>query len=77
MPGVVFCCWARQAHRGAHLAGILLCRSVYQALKEAPWVGSYSSSVHQAFDGLASLLFTPMLVCGEREAMVNVPDTTA
>ena len=35
------------------------------------------SSVHQMFDGPASLLFTPMLVCGEREAMVNVPDTTA
>ena len=31
-----------QAHRGAPLTGVLLCRSVQQALKGAPWVGSYS-----------------------------------
>ena len=42
LPAVLFCCWARQAHRGAHLAGLLLCRSAYQALKGAPWVRSYS-----------------------------------
>ena len=34
-----------QCHRhleGAHLAGVILCRSAHQALKGAPWVGSYS-----------------------------------
>ena len=40
MPGVLHCCLAHQAHRGAPLARVLLCRSVYQALKGAPWMGS-------------------------------------
>ena len=43
MPGVLLCCLAPQAHRGAPLTGVLLCRSACQALKGAPWVGSYSS----------------------------------
>ena len=30
MPGVCLCCSARQAHRGATLAGTLLCSSVHQ-----------------------------------------------
>ena len=48
-----------QAHRGAPLAGILLCRSVHRALKGAPWGGVLlCSSVCQAFDGPASLLFS-------------------
>ena len=48
-----------QAHRGAPLAGVLLCRLVHQALKGAPWVGSYSVvRVCQALDGPASLLFS-------------------
>ena len=42
MPGVLLCCSAPQAHRGAPLTGVLLCRSACQALKGAPWVGSYS-----------------------------------
>ena len=42
MPGVLLCCLPCQAHRGAPLAGARLCRSVHQALKGAPWVGSYS-----------------------------------
>ena len=41
---------------GAPLAGVLLCRSVHQALKGAPWVGSYSVVQCQGFDGSASLL---------------------
>ena len=31
-----------QTHRGGPLAGFLLCRSACQALKETPWVVSYS-----------------------------------
>ena len=58
------------------MAGILLCRSVFQALKGAPWVGSYSSSVGQAFGEPASLLFSSWKVWGSgvwREAMVMAP----
>ena len=37
-------------------------------------MGSYSSSVHQVFDGTASLLFScQMLTCGAREARVLAP----
>ena len=43
---------------GPPLTGVPLCRSAHQALKGAPRVGSYSSSVHQAFDGPAYLLFS-------------------
>ena len=42
MPGVLLCCSAHQEHRVAPLAGVLLCRLACQALKGAPWVGSYS-----------------------------------
>ena len=42
MPEVLLCCSVHQAHRGVLLAGILLCRLACQALKGAPWVGSYS-----------------------------------
>ena len=42
LPGVLLCCSACQAHRGAPLDGVLLCRLVCQALKGAPLVGSYS-----------------------------------
>ena len=42
MPGVLLCCWVHPAHRGAPLAGVLLCRSMCQALKGAP---GWSSSV--------------------------------
>ena len=31
LPGVLLCCLACQAHRGASLTGVLLCRSVCQA----------------------------------------------
>ena len=53
MPGVLLCCLACQAHRGAPLTRVLLCRSV-----------------HQAFDGPASLVQLPMLAYGEKESMV-------
>ena len=42
VPGVLLCCWARQAHRGAPLPGVLLCSLMHQSLIGAPWVGSYS-----------------------------------
>ena len=44
--GVLLCCSAHQAHRVARLAGVLLCRSVGQAPKGAPWVRSYSVVWH-------------------------------
>ena len=70
MPGVLLCCLAYQAHRVVPLAGVLLCRLVHQALKGAPWVGSYS--VVQCARSLMGqpLLQLPLLVGGEREAMV-------
>ena len=72
---VLLSCSVHQAHRGPPLAGVLLCRLAHQSLKGAPWVRSCCSSVHQAFDGPASLLFS-CLVCGEREAMVMSPSPT-
>ena len=38
----VFLCYSARAHRGAPQDGVLLCRSVHQALKGAHWVGSCS-----------------------------------
>ena len=46
MPGVLLWGLARQVHWGSPLAGVLLCKSVHQALKGAPWVGSYSVVQH-------------------------------
>ena len=49
LPGVLLCCLASQAYREAPpphplppppASWVLLCRSVHQALKGAPWVGS-------------------------------------
>ena len=79
---------AHQAHRGAPLSGVLIGRSVCQALKGTPWVGFYSvdrwvshlkghpgcgvprcSSVHQVFDGPASLLFSCRCWRVERERL--------
>ena len=40
------------------LSGVLSCRSAHQALKGAPGWGPFCSSVCQAFDGPASLLFS-------------------
>ena len=41
-----------RVHRRAPLAGILLCRSVCQALQGAPWMGSYSVvPLHQSLKG--------------------------
>ena len=42
MPGVLLCCFMHQAHRGAALTWVLLCRLAHQTLKGAPWVVSYS-----------------------------------
>ena len=42
MPGTLLCCLACQAHRTVPLDAVLLRRSVRQALKGAPWMGSYS-----------------------------------
>ena len=67
-------CLVRQAHRGAPLTGVLLCRSARQALKGAPWVGSYSVvQCVRRLMGQLSVVQLPMLTCGEREAMVMAP----
>ena len=42
MPEALLCCLEHQAQREAPLVGVLLCRLVRQALKWAPWLGSYS-----------------------------------
>ena len=42
LPGVLLCCSMCEAHRGATLAGVLLCGWGHQALQRAPWVGSCS-----------------------------------
>ena len=55
-------------------AGIVPCRSVHQALKGAPWVGSYSV-VQCVWCLMGQPLYcsAAMLACGEREAMVMAP----
>ena len=58
LPGILLYFSVWQAHRGNPPGGVLLCRLAYQALKGGPWMRSYSSSVHQAFDGPSSLLFS-------------------
>ena len=70
----VLLCLVHQAHRGASLTGVLLCRLVHQADKGAPWVGSYS--VVQCVRHLMG----PLLYCSAakaglrgREAMVMAP----
>ena len=75
MPGVLLCCLAHQAHRGAPLSGVVLCKSAHQAHKRAPWMGSYSvvQCVRRLFDGPASLLFSYPHWYVEREAMVMAP----
>ena len=66
-----------QAHRGAPLTGVLLCRSVPQALKGAPWVGSYSEVQYAGiWRASLSIVQLPMLACGGREAMVMAPPPT-
>ena len=70
----MFC--VRPVHRGAPLTGVLLCRLVYQALKGAPWVGSYSVvQCIRCLMGQPVYCSAPMLACGEREAMVMAPPT--
>ena len=67
---VLLCCLARQAPRGALLAGVLLCRSACQSLKGAPW--SYFVVWR-----LRHLMGRPLLFscwcCHMREAMVMAP----
>ena len=60
MPGILLCFITHQEHRGVPWLGVLLCRSVHQALDEP------SLSIVQQL----------MLVCGEREAMVMAPALT-
>ena len=78
MPGVLLCCSVHQAHREVLLAGILLCRSVCQALKGAPWVENYSVVL-----GIRHLMGQPLYcsaanagVGAEGEAMVMAPLST-
>ena len=78
MPGVLLCCLVHHAHRGAALAGFLLCRSVCQSLRAATWVGS--CSVVQCIRHLMGQpLYCSAAVAGmwmEREAMVMAPPPT-
>ena len=78
MPGVLLCCSTCQAHRGVILARILLCKLARQALKGAPWVGSYSV-VHC----VRPLMGQPVCcsaadagMCRERESLVLGPPPT-
>ena len=73
MPWVLLCFLTHQAHRGTPLGGFLLCRSVCQALKGAPWVWSYS--VVQCIRHLMgqSLLFSSHSWLVGRESMVMAP----
>ena len=73
MPGFLFWCLAHQAHRGAPLAGVLLCTLVRQALKGAPWVGPYS-----VVQCIRCLMGQPLCCSAfqEREAMVMAPPAT-
>lgn len=62
--------WHVRHIEGPPLAGVLLC-TTHQALKGAPWVGSYSVvQGRQAFNGSASLLFSCQCWRVEGEAMV-------
>ena len=56
----------------APLAGVLLCRSGHQALKGAPWVGSYAV-VPCIRWAILFIVQQPMLACGEGEAMAMAP----
>ena len=56
----------------APLAGVLLCRSGHQALKGAPWVGSYAV-VPCVRWAILFIVQQPMLACGEGEAMAMAP----
>ena len=65
-----------QTHRAPPLAGVLLCRLASQALRGAPWVGSYSvvQCVRRLMDQL--LYCSAAGGYGEREAMVMAPSLT-
>ena len=77
MPGVLLCCSACQALRGAPLTGVLLCSLAHQSLKGAPWVGSYS-----VVQCIRCLMGQPLYCSavdaglGGREAMVMAPPPT-
>ena len=73
-PSLLF---RHQAHRGAPLVGVLLCRMAHQSLKGAPWWGSTPQfSVSGIWWASLSIVQLQMLVCGEREAMVMAPPPT-
>ena len=74
MPGVLLCCSVHHAHRGAPLAGVLLCKLAHQSLKEHPgWGPTLHFSASDICWGSLSIVQLPMLVCGEREAMGMAP----
>ena len=75
MPGVLLRCWVHQAHRGAPVAGVLLCNLGHQSLKGASWMGSYS-----VVQCIRHLIGQPLYcsaanagMCGRREAMMMSP----
>ena len=54
------------------MPGVLLCTSVSQALKGAPWLGSYSvvQCIRRSMGQPLYIVQLPMLVCPGREAIV-------
>ena len=61
-------------HRGAPLAGVLLCRLVCQALKGAPgWGLILYSNVSGLWWASHSIVHLLTVACGKREAMVMAP----
>ena len=59
------------------MPGVLLCCSAHQALKGAPWLGSYCVvRCVRRFDGPASVSSAANASMWDREAMVMAPPTT-
>ena len=58
MPGVCLCCSARQAHRGATLAGTLLCSSVHQVF-DGPSSLLFSCRCWLVWDREATVMVPP------------------
>ena len=77
LPEVLLCCLALQAHRGIPVPGVLFGRSEHQALKGAPWVGSFSVTWF-----IRHLMGQPLYCSAarcwhvEKEAMVTAPPIT-
>ena len=77
LPGVLLWCSASQVHRGALLAGVLLCRSAHRHLKGHPgWGPTPQFSASGIWWTSLSIVQLLMLACGERGTMVPAPPAT-